>query len=343
MSKMTRHEAANNDEVDFNLLEEDIRGTLREVLTAKNLPLYDMISYHFGILGGEPEGPLPTMKHGILSQLILMLEGNGNRQFVSLASALELLNGFLEVHDDVQSGNPSRQGRDALWWVWGPAQAINAGDGMNSLARMMVVGLGERGVSADLIYNALHIIDRSLVETVEGRFQDLEMQEKIEVPENEYLWMAEMKRGALVGASLALGALFADLDYEIQTNLIECGRDIGVASQINDDINEILMDRDDGNVEFLNKKKLFPLVLAMSKAGPSEKRKLGEVYFKRVLLEEDLAVVRGIIHDLDVMELCREKLNTHQERALAHLAGLPGDSKVIEAFLSDEFYGAIDL
>ena len=116
-----------------------------------------------------------------------------------------------------------------------------------------------------------------------------------------------------------------------------------MASQINDDINEILMDRDDGNVEFLNKKKLFPLVLAMSKAGPSEKRKLGEVYFKRVLLEEDLAVVRGIIHDLDVMELCREKLDTHRERALAHLVGLPGNSKVIEAFLSDEFYGAIHL
>ena len=44
MSKMTRHEAANNDEVDFGLLEEDIRGALREVLKAKNLPLYDMIS-----------------------------------------------------------------------------------------------------------------------------------------------------------------------------------------------------------------------------------------------------------------------------------------------------------
>ena len=343
MSKMTKHEAGSNEEVDFNLMQENIRGTLREVLTAKNLPLYDMISYHFGILGGEPEGPLPTMKHGILSQLILMLVGNGNRQLVSLASALELLNGFLEVHDDVQSGNPSRQGRDALWWVWGPAQAINAGDGMNSLARMMVVGLGEEGVSADLIYNALHIIDRSLVETVEGRFHDLEMQEKIEVPENEYLGMAEKKRGALVGASLALGALFSDLECEIQPKLIECGRNIGIASQIYDDVNEILMDRDDGNVEFLNKKKLFPLVLAMSKAGPSEKRKLGEVYFKRVLLEEDLAVVRGIIRDLDVMELCREKLEIHRQKALTHLAGLPGDSKVMERFLSDEFYGAFDL
>ena len=73
MSKMTKHEAGSNEEVDFNLMQENIRGTLREVLTAKNLPLYDMISYHFGILGGEPEGPLPTMKHGILSQLILML------------------------------------------------------------------------------------------------------------------------------------------------------------------------------------------------------------------------------------------------------------------------------
>ena len=99
------------------------------------------------------------------------------------------------------------------------------------------------------------------------------------------------------------------------------------------------MDRSDGNVEFMNKKKLFPLILGMSKAGPSEKRKLGEVYFKRVLVEEDLSVVRGIIHELNVMEVCKAKLETHRQKVLINLKYLPGDSTLIETFLSEEFYG----
>ena len=259
MSKITRHEFGGGGEVHIDQLQQNIREKLQEVLEAKKLPLYDMISYHFGIHGLEPEGVLPTMKHGILTQLVLLSVMGDASKYVSLASALALINGFLEVHDDVQAGNPSRQGRDALWWVWGPAQAINAGDGMNSLARMMVVGLKNQGVSGEFIYKALHIIDQSLIETVEGRFQDLEMQEKIEVPEHEYIGMAEKKRGALVGTSLALGALCLGLDNAVQSKLIECGKNVGIASQIYDDVNEIFVDRNDGNVEFMNKKKLFLL------------------------------------------------------------------------------------
>ena len=114
-----------------------------------------------------------------------------------------------------------------------------------------------------------------------------------------------------------------------------------MASQINDDLKEILLDRDDGNVEFLNKKKLYPLVVAMNKAGPSQKRKLGEVYFKRVLLEEDLRVVREIIYELDVIDLCKEKLHMYKINALGSLADLSGDTNTIQRLFSHEFYGAL--
>ena len=77
----------------------------------------------------------------------------------------------------------------------------------------------------------------------------------------------------------------------------------------------------------------------MGKAGPSEKRKLGEVYFKRVLVEDDLSVVREIIHELDVIEVCNSKLETHRQKVLENLKYLPGDSALIEKFLSEEFYG----
>ena len=48
---------------------------------------------------------------------------------------------FLQIHDDVQSGSPQRAGRDTVWWKWGPAQAINAGDGMYAMARVALFRL----------------------------------------------------------------------------------------------------------------------------------------------------------------------------------------------------------
>ena len=56
------------------------------------------------------------------------------------AAAVELVQGFTEIHDDVQGGIPTRDGRDAVWWVWGPAQAINAGDGMHGWAGSQCFG-----------------------------------------------------------------------------------------------------------------------------------------------------------------------------------------------------------
>jgi hypothetical protein len=54
-------------------------------------------------------------------------------------------------------------------------------------------------------------------------------------------------------------------------------------------------------IDFLNKKKLFPVIAGLEKATPSQKRKLGDVYFKRVLENSDLdAVLDASPHTLVV-------------------------------------------
>ena len=81
------------------------------------------------------------------------------------------------------------------------------------------------------------------------------------------------------------------------------------------------------NVEFLNKKKLYPVVTAMSKAGPSEKRKLGEVYFKRVLEPEDLATVREVIERLGGREDSIERLKRLKEKYTSQICDLTSDEE----------------
>ena len=55
-------------------------------------------------------------------------------QAIPTAVALELLQNFFLVHDDIEDGSPQRHGRDTVWHVWGVPQAVNAGDGVFALA-----------------------------------------------------------------------------------------------------------------------------------------------------------------------------------------------------------------
>ena len=73
---------------------------------------------------------------------------------------------------------------------------------------------------------------------------------------------------------------------------------LGEAIQIKSDLDQLWNIPEGEGVDFLNKKKLYPVVLAMQKATPAEKRKLGDVYFKRVLESEDINVVREIVENI---------------------------------------------
>ena len=104
----------------MHTLELEINKELRSRLNSKNMPLYDMMSYHYGF----HEDTLANQIRPHQGTLLLVgVDSFGGEVDSALPAALaiELINGFCQVHDDVESGRPSSQGRDSLWWVWGLA------------------------------------------------------------------------------------------------------------------------------------------------------------------------------------------------------------------------------
>lgn len=69
----------------------------------------------------------------------------------------------------------------------------------------------------------------------------------------------------------------------------------------------------------MNKKKLLPVVYAIEKASVSEKRRLGEVYFKRVLEPHDVISVRKLLEELGVKDDCEKMVNQYRADAEAKL------------------------
>ena len=76
---------------------------------------------------------------------------------------------------------------------------------------------------------------------------------------------------------------------------------------------------DSANVEVLNKKKLLPVVYAMEKAEVGQKRRIGEIYFKRVLDKEDAEKLRAILDEIGVREACETLADDHTKSALSAL------------------------
>ena len=291
-------------------LSDRVDAELREILAARELPLYEMMAHHLGwgnVPGGAEASASRDRTHGVACLLAALAAGGEVDTAVRAAASVELVSNFAQIHDDIQGGHPTRDGRDAVWWVWGPAQAINAGDGMHALARLSMFRLQDRGVSPATTFRALHFLDEASLDLCEGRFQDLEAQERLDLGLDAYLAMVEQKTGALMACAMKVGALVAAADETVIEAMAVCGARLGVATQVLDDIDQIWAAGEDGpGDEALNKKKLLPVVLALEKGSANQKRRLGELYMKRVLGPADVTAVRAILEELGVRESCEE-------------------------------------
>ena len=54
-----------------------------------------------------------------------------------------ILDTAFDVHEDVRNGNTERFEKESLWWKYGPAQAINIGDGFQALSRSVLLDIAD--------------------------------------------------------------------------------------------------------------------------------------------------------------------------------------------------------
>ena len=84
--------------------------------------------------------------------------------------------------------------------------------------------------------------------------------------------------------------------------------------------------------EVLNKKKLLPIISAISNADISNKRKLGEIYFKRVLTPDDVKDVRKLVSDLGGKDFAKQTLNDYVDRAFKSVSKIDFDQELLKSF-----------
>jgi geranylgeranyl diphosphate synthase, type I len=151
---------------------------------------------------------------------------------LAVAAAIEWIHNFTLVHDDIQDGDRERRHRPTVWAVWGPAQAINAGDGMHAIAYRTLLSGRDRPLAR---LRAASAINNAILEVIEGQCLDLALEGQIDTTAATYLRLARAKTGALIGAAVEAGALMGGADARQAAELRRAGIELGIAFQIRDD------------------------------------------------------------------------------------------------------------
>ena len=300
------------------LVERALRASL-DLPNDPSLPLYRMMRYQLGWIdaAGEERRTEAVRTLGALClEASAAFDGDPDRCAPS-AAAIELLGESAAVHEDMQTAAQQRAGQDAVWWVWGPAQAINAGDGLYALARLSILDTLS-GDAAVPLATTLRELDTAALEYYQGQYHDLQLQERVDVTEQQYMRMARGKYGALTGGALALGAVAAGADEATVLAFREAGIQMGVSALIASE-ERIFWGEGEEAGRALNKSKLYPVVAALQHGTLAQKRALGGYYFKRVMEPDDLVGIRAVLEDAGAREKTRTTLDETKRSAIEAL------------------------
>lgn len=304
-----------------------VQGELKELLASRNGFLYDLLRYHLGWTDqyGQPEdNPVPPHFPSMLALAVCKALSADYAPALPVAAAVELVCHFTAVHGDVQAGRMDDQDRPSIWWVWGPAQAINAGDGLHALSRAAMMRLGQSGIAAERVLEAIGALDRACLTLCEGQYMDLNFQDQLMVTASDYYDMIGRKSGSVCACSSQLGALAAGANSDVQAKFHELGSKLGMAWQISQDITEFWGRGQDGMTarNLLNKKKSLPLIYALENSDNATKRELGTIYGKRVLEPVDISRVVAVLDGVNARKYAEEKARELVGEAYQVVAGV---------------------
>lgn len=182
------------------------------------------------------------------------------------ACALELIHSYSLVHDDLPAMDDDalRRGQPTCHIKFDEATAILVGDAQQTLAFEILASSSE--ISSEHRIMMLHILTQAAGATgmVAGQMIDMESEQQ-SIDMATLLQLHQLKTGALIEASLLLGAVMHPKFSQFKSHLSALGQILGLAFQIQDDILDLVGDshtlgKESGRDQALNKSTFISLL-----------------------------------------------------------------------------------
>lgn len=156
--------------------------------------------------------------------------------------AMEMIQTYSLVHDDLPAldNDEYRRGKKSTHAMFGEAMGILAGDALLNYAFEMAAKAFDIEVS-DRTARAMQVLAKKagICGMIGGQVVDVESEGK-DIPYETLLYIHQNKCGALIEASMMMGAILAGADDEKVKMAEQIGADVGLAFQIRDDVLDVI-------------------------------------------------------------------------------------------------------
>ena len=231
--------------------------------------IYDPIKYFL---------KLPSKRIRPISTLISSNLFNNDIEFALPASlANEVFHNFTLVHDDIMDSSKIRRGKETVHIKWNLNQAILSGDSMLILSYKLF-----ENYSDDIQKKLLQLFNDTALLICEGQQMDMDFENQTNVNYESYIKMIKYKTAVLLGSSMQMGAIINNVN-EIDSKLLyECGINLGLAFQIQDDYLDLFGDQEvigkkvGGDV--IENKKTILYHMCFANSSNDQKSLLNEIY-----------------------------------------------------------------
>ena len=178
----------------------------------------------------------------LMEETYKMFGGKG-KVIEPFMAAIEMIHTYSLIHDDLPAldNDDYRRGQKTCHIVYGEDMAILAGDALLNYA-FETVSAAFVLEDADLpkVAEAIQILARKpgIYGMIGGQVADVEL-EGTALTMEQIMFIHHNKTSALIEACMMIGAVLADASQEDVKAMEQCGRKIGLAFQIQDDILDI--------------------------------------------------------------------------------------------------------
>lgn len=252
--------------------------------------------------GGKRLRPL------LMYEVYKMFGGNG-KEIEPFMAAIEMIHTSSLIHDDLpcMDNDELRRGKPTTWKVYGYDMAVLAGDALMIFAFETSAKALALGADAAAVVKAMGILAQKtgIYGMIGGQTVDVELTGK-PVPREKLDFIYRLKTGALLEASMMIGAVLAGATDEQVKTVESIAASVGLAFQIQDDILDVTS--------------------------------TAEVLGKPVLSDEKNSKTTYVT--LEGLEKAKTDVKAISDRAREELAGLPGEkeflSQLIEMLVNRE-------
>ncbi len=288
----------------------EVEKVIKDLALGHRTPeaLYQPIEYALSA-GGKRLRPVLTL-------MACQAFGGGYVPALKAAAGIEMFHNFTLLHDDVMDKSDTRRGRASVYARFGTDTAILSGDTMLTLATQLI-----SEVPDEQLRSVLDVFNAMAIEVYEGQQLDLSFEHRADITLDEYIKMISQKTGALLGASLKIGAIIGGASERDADYMYQFGMMLGLAFQIQDDWLDTFGEASTFGKpiggDIANCKKTYLYVTAMNRGGNDS-----QLFATAMALEQPelrVKTVTRLLEKMGISEECRKAVASYSSKALSAL------------------------